>query len=97
MCRVGCGCRCPCVARLMVQHHVTPRGGRDNAFTLYVMRRVVLLLLCLSLSSCAKSASRSQVEAARMQNDPAALKLEPAYNDYARRTILPDGDRDRDC
>jgi hypothetical protein len=55
------------------------------------MWRIVLLALCLSLPSCAKPVSRSQLEAARKQNDPAALKLEPAYNDYARRTILPDG------
>lgn len=55
------------------------------------MRRTVLVLLCRALASCEKSASRSYLEGVRKQNDPATMKLEPAYNDYARCAILPDG------
>jgi hypothetical protein len=56
-----------------------------------VMRRTALILLCLTLASCQKPASRSYLDGVRKHNDPATLNLEPAYNDYARRTILPDG------
>jgi hypothetical protein len=55
------------------------------------MRRTVLVLLCLALASCQKSGSRSYLEGVRKQNDPVNMKLEAAYNDYARRAILPDG------
>lgn len=54
------------------------------------MRRTALLLVCLTLASCEKS-SRSYLERARKQNDPATMKLGPAYNNYVRRAFLTDG------
>ena len=53
--------------------------------------RTTLLLLCLTLPSCKKSASQSYLEGSRKQNDPATLKLVEAYNDYVRCVRMPDG------
>lgn len=56
-----------------------------------MLKTAALLLLVVMLTSCNLFGTKGRLARVSRQHDPATMQLEPAFNDYVRRTFLPNG------
>lgn len=67
------------------------RSLQNHEGLIAMLKTTALLFLVVLLSSCNLFGTKSQLARVSRQHDPATMQLEPAFNDYVRRTFLPNG------